>query len=921
LEHEYGAEPRDDPSVQRLVANVDPAMRANPQPQPCYDLVVLGAGVAGLISCIVGRQMGRKIAMVEQHYMGGDCLNTGCVPSKALIAAAQAAHRVRDASRFGVTLRPEDVTVDFEAVMSRMRQIRAEISEHDSVHRYTVDVGVDVFSGRARFTDSNALVLSGGEKLRFRKCILGTGATAKVPEQLQGIPHLTSSNLWNLGSCPPRLIVLGAGTIGVEIAQAMQRLGSQVTLVIGPSGRLMRKEEPEAAQAVRDSLARDGVSFCSPTTLVAIRRSSTAAEVDSADMYKAPFATYQLEYEDGDGGVYHIEAEALLNATGRVARTTGLDLSAAGVRGGNDGLEVNALLQTSNPDVFAAGDCLPDGSRFTHAAEWQARVAVRNAMLGEEIDARRLLVPRATYTDPEVASVGRSAAQLRSAGVEFQTFVRQAADVDRFRCEGVSDGFASLHVGHDGKILGATIVGPNAGDHISEVTLCMQHDITADELAGTIHPYPTAAEVVRQAAQAYVRSRIFQPSNQELLRRMSEPCEFIRSELSESGLRTILLQRPKALNACDALMAKAIGEAASADSKCLLLQSSDAGAPGKAAFCAGGDVKAMATMLKEEPNSSLPKLQIGHEYRAVATLSRKRQEGVPVIAFMDGITMGFGLGLACAAKFRVVTERSLLAMPECAIGISPDVGFSATQHRLAYGSLKQAMAAALPVPGLGRCMALTGWRLTGPEALAAGLATHLVPWKGLGALKEKLRCLNWEEEASKVQLAQILREETLSLDSVDSGLNDTILQVLSQTFTPSTSAKEIRDRMRALSADSEVDADVKSWLEQRLSGFEKGCPMTQEVVQCLMDQADQELQLLEAPEESDRHELLCSALERDYATLMRLLRAGDFYEGVRAALIDKDSAPQWMADLDSLDPSEVRGAIAPLPDSQRIDLS
>eukprot|EP00439_Symbiodinium_sp_Y106_P078778 s1683_g17.t1 len=181
LEHEYGAEPRDDPSVQRLVANVDPAMRANPQPQPCYDLVVLGAGVAGLISCIVGRQMGRKIAMVEQHYMGGDCLNTGCVPSKALIAAAQAAHRVRDASRFGVTLRPEDVTVDFEAVMSRMRQIRAEISEHDSVHRYTVDVGVDVFSGRARFTDSNALVLSGGEKLRFRKCILGTGATAKVP--------------------------------------------------------------------------------------------------------------------------------------------------------------------------------------------------------------------------------------------------------------------------------------------------------------------------------------------------------------------------------------------------------------------------------------------------------------------------------------------------------------------------------------------------------------------------------------------------------------------------------------------------------------------------------------------------------------------------------------------------------------------
>ncbi|CAE7239219.1 unnamed protein product [Symbiodinium necroappetens] len=717
---------------------------------------------------------------------------------------------------------------------------------------------------------------------------------SQVPEQLQGIPHLTSSNLWNLRSCPPRLIVLGAGTIGVEIAQAMQRLGSQVTLVTGPSGRLMRKEEPEAAQAVRDSLARDGVFFCSPTTLVAIRRSSTATEADSADMYKAPFATYQLEYEDGDGAVHHIEAEALLNATGRVARTTGLHLSAGGVRGGNDGLEVNALLQTSNPDVFAAGDCLPDGSRFTHAAEWQARVAVRNAMLGEEIDARRLLVPRATYTDPEVASVGRSAAQLRSAGVEFKTFVRQAADVDRFRCEGVSDGFASLHVGHDGKILGATIVGPNAGDHISEVTLCMQHNITADELAGTIHPYPTAAEVVRQAAQAYVRSRIFQPSNQELLRRMSEPCEFIRSECSESGLRTILLQRPKALNACDALMAKAIGEAASADSKCLLLQSSDAGAPGKAAFCAGGD---------EEPSSSLPKLQLGHEYRAVAALSRMRQEGVPVIAFMDGITMGFGLGLACAAEFRVVTERSLLAMPECAIGISPDVGFSA-------------MAAALPAPGLGRCMALTGWRLTGAEALAAGLATHLVPWKGLGALKEKLLRLNWEDEASKVQLAQILREETLSLDSVDSGLDDTILKVLSQTFTPATSAKEIRDRLRALSADLEVDADVKSWVEQRLSGFEKGCPMTQEVVQCLMDQAERE-----ASKESDRHELLCRALERDYATLMRLLRAGDFYEGVRAALIDKDGAPQWMADLDSLDPSEVRSAIAPLPDSQRIGLS
>eukprot|EP00913_Durusdinium_trenchii_P004658 g4324.t1 len=438
--------------------------------------------------------------------------------------------------------------------MSRLRRIRAEISEHDSVQRYSTEVGVDVISSRARFASRREVVLEDGSKLQFRKCILGTGAAARIPKVLEGIPHLTNSNLWNLRALPPSL----------RPSVQWQFVSSKIQTI-------------------------------------------TCSSNSESELYDEPFVTYRLKLVDD----VVLDASALLNATGRVARTAGLDLEKAGIHGSAE-LEVNewtpssitgvwpvrTRLQTSNEDVFAAGDCLPGAQRFTHAAEWQARVAVRNALLDERMDARRLLVPRATYTDPEVASVGSSAQELRDAGKDFTTFMRQAGDVDRNVCDGVSGGYASLHVAPDGEILGATVVGRNAGDHISEVTLCMQHGLTAAELAGTMHPYPTAAEVVRQAAQAFVRSRIFDAQNQETLKRNSEACDWVRSEW-KNGLHIISLDRPKALNACNQAMAKCIAEAAARPASAVLLRGD-----GGRAFCAGGDVKGVALAIQADPQSS-----------------------------------------------------------------------------------------------------------------------------------------------------------------------------------------------------------------------------------------------------------------------------------------------------------------------------
>ncbi|CAJ1353581.1 unnamed protein product [Effrenium voratum] len=620
--------------------------------------------------------------------------------------------------------------------------------------------------------------------------------------------------------------------------------------------------------------------------------SQVASKSEGSALYEAPFGLYRLAVDTGKGEET-LEAEAVLNATGRKTRTEGLDLHKAGICCNGAELVVDEQLRTTNPDIFGAGDVLPDRQRFTHAAEWQARLAVRNALLGERLDARRLLIPRATYTEPEVAAVGSTAEELKAAGVKFETFVRQAADVDRNRCDGVTEGFASLHVAQDGQILGACVVGPNAGDHISEVTLCMQHGLTASDLAGTMHPYPTAAEVVRQAAQAFVRAQIFRAANQDLLRGSSDPCNAVRAECSELGLCTISIDRPEALNACDQAMAKCIVEAARLPhARALLLQGAQAGQRGKVAFCAGGDVKAMAQVLKEDPQSQLPAVQLAQEYAAISSLSRRRAEGLPVICFMDGICMGFGLGLACACEFRVVTERSLLAMPECAIGITPDVGFAAMAATMAAG----------------RCMALTGWRLTGSEAVAYGLATHLVPSEKLESLRRKLQELDFSsgEEVSRI-LDEYDDEESRQQDGA-------ILSVLDSVFTQSPTAKEAARQLKALGKDTSIDPRVREWVKEREKGFGQGCPLTQEVILRLLEIAE----FAARRPGADRHQLLIASLERDFAAVSRLLVAPDFSEGVRAALIDKDKQPAWTASLEDVDPAEVYKLIAPLPDSQKV---
>jgi len=564
-------------------------------------------------------------------------------------------------------------------------------------------------------------------------------------------------------------------------------------------------------------------------------------------------------------------------------------------------VSVDAQLRTQNPDVYAAGDCLPGPDRFTHAAEWQARMAVRNALLGEGLDAGRLLVPRATYTDPEVAAVGRTAAELRAARVPFDTFTRQLRDVDRSRCDGVQDGFAALHVAPGGRILGATVVGPHAGDHISEVTLCMQHGLTAADLAGTMHPYPTGAEVVRQAAQAYVRTRIFRSDNQALLDALSQPSPHIRKHLTAGGLAVVELDRPDALHACDVAMARDIGNAACGPETYAVLLTSTS----PRAFCAGGDVKAMAVALRKDAGSLLPRLQLAHEYRSIVAVHGQAQQ-LPVVALMDGISMGFGLCLAGAATWRVVTERSLLAMPECAIGIAPDVGFAA-------------LAAELP-PGVGLCMALTGWQLRGADALVAGLATHFVSSETLPELRAVLCGMDWKAPGDVA-----VRALGAALDAAarvpEPQLEQSLLALLpavADVFAAAPSVADVRVRLETLAWDDGTDPRVQRWAAERLKGLARGCPLTQAASLRLLHEGERDLARLAGS--PGRHERLLRSLRRDYGATLRLLRRPDFLEGVRATLVDKDDHPSWACSLEAITEQAVEELFLPLPPGECLEL-
>jgi pyruvate/2-oxoglutarate dehydrogenase complex dihydrolipoamide dehydrogenase (E3) component len=481
----------DDEFNRRLVSNVHPADWVNPVPAERYNLVVIGAGTAGLISAIGAAGLGARVALIERELMGGDCLNVGCVPSKALLRAARISAAVRNGGDFGVEV-PPGVKVDFAAVMERMRRLRAAISPNDSAERYRTQ-GVDVFLGEGRFASRDTIVV-GDTVLRFRKAVVATGARAVRPDipGLSDAGFLTNETVFSLVELPQRLAVIGSGPIGCELAQVFARFGAQVT-VIARGAQILSREDDGAARRVEQALRRDGVDFLLHTRVLNV----TAAGAGKA---------LQLEC---CGKPQQLVVDEILAGAGRAPNVEGIGLDTADIRcDTHQGIAVDDHLRTTNPRVFAAGDVC-SRFKFTHAADAMARLVIQNALFLGRAKASRLTIPWCTYTDPEIAHVGLSERESAERGIAIDTFTQELRDLDRAILDGQTEGFAKVHVrrGTD-RIVGATIVAAHAGEMISEVTLAMTAGIGLKILARTIHPYPTQSEALKRIADAYNRTRL-----------------------------------------------------------------------------------------------------------------------------------------------------------------------------------------------------------------------------------------------------------------------------------------------------------------------------------------------------------------------------------------------------------------------------
>lgn len=476
---------------QKLVSNVHPADWVNPVPSGKYNLVVIGAGTAGLVTAAGAAGLGAKVALIERHFMGGDCLNVGCVPSKAIISAARAAAAVRGAGAFGVNV-PSGTEVDFPKVMERMRKLRSDISPHDSAKRFT-DLGIDVFLGQGKFIDSRTVTV-GDTKLSFSKAVICTGARASAPpiDGIDSVPYLTNENIFALTELPKRLGIIGAGPIGCELAQTFARFGSEVFLVEVAPGILI-KDDPDAADIIKKQLLRDGVKIlCSGKNL----------ELSPAN---GGGARMNVESEGKD---YDLNVEQILVAAGRAPNVEGLDLEKAGVEYSKKGVTIDDRFRTTNKRIYAAGDiCSP--YQFTHAADFMARAVIRNALFFGRAKHSALVIPWVTYTSPELAHIGLTPADANKQDIEIDTFTQPMSGVDRAILEGETEGFVRVHVkkGTD-EIVGATVVAANAGDMISSLSIAMTRGIGLGAIANCIHPYPTQGEAVRKVGDLYNKTRL-----------------------------------------------------------------------------------------------------------------------------------------------------------------------------------------------------------------------------------------------------------------------------------------------------------------------------------------------------------------------------------------------------------------------------
>ena len=474
-----------------LVANVHPADWVNPEPADCYNLVVIGAGPAGLIAAAGAAGLGAKVALIEGQLMGGDCLNVGCVPSKGIISAARALHDARNSGDFGI-IGGGTLPFDFATAMTRMRRLRAQISQHDSARRFRDELGVDVFLGVGSFSGP-ATVTVEGKELRFKKAAICSGARASVPPipGLVEAGYLTNETIFNLTALPGRLAVIGGGPIGCELAQTFARFGSQVTLIeLAP--RLLGREDSAAAELLHHVFVREGIALQLGVKILGVKKGEGG----------------KILRLERDGEAIAVAADAILVAVGRAPNLEGLNLEKAGVQATAAGVTVSATLRTSNPNIYAAGDsCSP--AKFTHHADAQARILIANALFLGRQKVTALTLPWCTYTDPAIAHVGLYEEEAQAQGIAVTTLTVPLAEIDRALLDGESEGFARVHLrqGTD-QILGATIVARHAGEMINEFTLAIGSNLGLSAIAKTIHPYPTQAEVIKRLADAYNRTRL-----------------------------------------------------------------------------------------------------------------------------------------------------------------------------------------------------------------------------------------------------------------------------------------------------------------------------------------------------------------------------------------------------------------------------
>lgn len=477
-----------------LDRHVAPADWVNPTSTGRYHLVVIGAGPAGLVAAAGAAGLGAKVALIEKHRLGGDCLNYGCVPSKALLKSARVAATVRNAGEFGVDV-PAGSRVDFGAVMERMRRLRASLAPHDSAERFR-GLGVDVFFGAGCFTSPDTIDV-GGQSLRFRRALIATGGRAAIPD-ISGLAEAgfaTNETVFSLASLPRRLVVLGAGPIGCELAQAFARFGSQVTL-IASRANVLPKEDADAARIVEASLRRDGVEILANARVVGVAR-------------RVPEKQVAIECGGVGRGSINRTADELLVAVGRTPNVAGLGLEVAGVEfDSRAGVRVDDHFRTTNRRVFAAGDVC-SRIQFTHAADAMARIVLQNALFPGRGKGSSLVIPRCTYTDPEMAVVGLTEAEARERGLAVDVLVEEMSGNDRAVLDGETAGFVKVLLRRDtDQIVGASIVASNAGDMLNELTLAMTAKIGLSTLARTIHPYPTQSEVIKRLADQFARRRL-----------------------------------------------------------------------------------------------------------------------------------------------------------------------------------------------------------------------------------------------------------------------------------------------------------------------------------------------------------------------------------------------------------------------------